>query len=109
MKNAVFLDVTPCESCKNLRFEGTYRVHLQGVVFLRRVLLLLVTRNIVPRSQTLATLMMDVIRSSEKSVLTTATRRNIQVDDFLQFSFTFLSNSAFFAEYFSIGLRLQYF
>jgi hypothetical protein len=30
MKNAVFLDVTPCRSCVNRRFGGTYRLHLQG-------------------------------------------------------------------------------
>jgi hypothetical protein len=30
MKNAVFWDVTPCGSCKNRYFRGTYRLHLQG-------------------------------------------------------------------------------
>jgi hypothetical protein len=30
MKNAVFWDVTPCSSCVNRRFGGTYRLHLQG-------------------------------------------------------------------------------
>jgi hypothetical protein len=30
MKNTVFWDVTPCGSCKNLRFEGTWRLHHQG-------------------------------------------------------------------------------
>jgi hypothetical protein len=30
MKNAVFLDVTLCRSCVNLRFGRTYRLHLQG-------------------------------------------------------------------------------
>jgi hypothetical protein len=30
MKNAVFLDVTPCGRCKNRRFGGTYRLHHQG-------------------------------------------------------------------------------
>jgi hypothetical protein len=29
MKNAVFWDVTPCRSCVNRRFGGTYRLHLQ--------------------------------------------------------------------------------
>jgi hypothetical protein len=29
LKNAVFWDVTPCGSCKNRRFEGTYRLHHQ--------------------------------------------------------------------------------
>jgi hypothetical protein len=30
MKNGVFWDVTPCGSCKNQRFGGTYRLHHQG-------------------------------------------------------------------------------
>jgi hypothetical protein len=27
MKNAVFWDVTPCGSCNNLRFGGTFHLH----------------------------------------------------------------------------------
>jgi hypothetical protein len=30
MKNAVFFYVTPCGSCKNPHFEGTYCLHYQG-------------------------------------------------------------------------------
>jgi hypothetical protein len=30
MKDAIFWDVSPCGSCKNQRFGGTYRLHLQG-------------------------------------------------------------------------------
>jgi hypothetical protein len=30
MKNAVFWDMTPCRSCVNRRFGGTYHLHLQG-------------------------------------------------------------------------------
>jgi hypothetical protein len=30
MKNGVFLDVTPCGSCKNRRIWGTSRLHHQG-------------------------------------------------------------------------------
>jgi hypothetical protein len=30
MKSAVVWDVTPCGSCKNRRFGGTYRLHHQG-------------------------------------------------------------------------------
>jgi hypothetical protein len=30
MKNAVFWDVAPWRSCVNLRFGGTYHLHLQG-------------------------------------------------------------------------------
>jgi hypothetical protein len=41
------------------------------------VLRLLITANVVPSSQILVALMMEVLRSSETSVLTRATRRNI--------------------------------
>jgi hypothetical protein len=58
MKNGVFWDVTPCGPCKNRR-------------------LLLVTANVVPSSPILVTLIMEVLSSSETSVLTRATRRNI--------------------------------
>jgi cytidine deaminase len=30
MKNGVFWDVTPCGSCKNRRFGGTWRLHYQS-------------------------------------------------------------------------------
>jgi hypothetical protein len=30
MKNAVFWDFTPCDSCKNRRFGGTHRLHHQN-------------------------------------------------------------------------------
>jgi predicted hotdog family 3-hydroxylacyl-ACP dehydratase len=68
MKNGVFCDVTPCGSCKN-KFS-----HL---VFLRSVRRLLVTASVVPSSQILVTLMKEALSSSETSVLTRATRRNI--------------------------------
>jgi hypothetical protein len=52
-----------------------------GVIFLRSVLQLLVTANVVPSSPILVTLMLEAIRSSETSVLTRATGRHIPEDD----------------------------
>jgi hypothetical protein len=61
MKNAGFLDVTPCCSCDN-------DVSEERVTSIIR--LLLVTANIVPRSVILFTLMMEATLSSETSVPT---------------------------------------
>jgi hypothetical protein len=77
-KNGVFWDVTPCGSCKNRRFRGTYCLHHQGDKnrWTRNVLRLF-TANIVPSSHILVTLMLEVLSSSETSALTRAARRNI--------------------------------
>jgi hypothetical protein len=52
-------------------------------MYLRSVLQLVITANVVPSSLILFTLMMETIRSSETSVLTRATWRHIPQDGIL--------------------------
>jgi hypothetical protein len=84
MKNSVCWVVTACGSCKNRRFGGTYRPHHQGDKNRR-------ARGKVASYCYRCSYLADschfddeLVRSSELSVLTAATRRNIPVDGILQ-------------------------
>jgi hypothetical protein len=61
-------------------------------VFLRSLRRLLVTTNVVPSSPILDTLMMGAISSSETSVLTRVTRRNVPEDAVLPCKNSFVSD-----------------
>jgi hypothetical protein len=62
MNNAVFWDVTPCESCKSQRFRGKCHLHLQG----GRLSFACVLSSI---------LKMEATRSSETSIYTHEAQR----------------------------------
>jgi hypothetical protein len=103
MKKADFWDVTPRGSYKDRSFGGMYRLLHQGNknrrgrnnVNSNKQTEALVTANVVPNSPILVTLIMQAIRSSETSILTRATQRNILEDRICQSIISWLNRLAF--------------
>jgi hypothetical protein len=65
------------------------------IIFLRSVCRLLVTANVVPSSAILVTLMMEVMHSSESSVLAKTTRHDISKTAFLKKWLTLMEGKLF--------------
>jgi hypothetical protein len=79
MKNGAFWVVTPCGSCKNRRFGGTWRLLQQGDKIGELGTTQAATNNrrtLRRNTKIFVTLMKGAPGSCETSVLTRATRRN---------------------------------
>jgi hypothetical protein len=102
MKNVVFWDVTPCDSCKSRYSGANYRLRHQGGKNQR-------ARSNVSSNYQVLTLMMEAICSSKTSVLTRATRRHIAEEGVLH-SFVFISYfSSFLSRFHSSSFFLALF
>jgi hypothetical protein len=82
MKNAVSLNITTHDSCKNRLLGGTCHLYLQCDKNLRSGLRLLVTTSVVRRSLILVILMMVVIVSPKRRFLQESHRVTSQKTSF---------------------------
>jgi hypothetical protein len=69
MRNVFFWDVTPCGSCKNRRFGGTYRLYLQDEKIVELGTTLAVTSNWSTRGCASCWRMCDIVTWSRATVL----------------------------------------